>query len=138
VTRHRLAIAISSAVAACFLAVGLSAAGYGPLPRQDANEAPSALGEAALGEAAAVADMDMEPEVVYVQPAPNRKTVVVTQRARTAETASRGTVQPRSRSIGGDDDDRDDHERERHDDDDDERHEDRDRDEDDDRERDDD
>lgn len=128
-TRHRLAIAISSAVAACFLAVGLSAAGYGPLPRQDANEGPSALGEAALGEVAISDDQATEPEVVYVKPAPKRKTVVVTRRASTSETASRGTVQPRSRSIGGDDDDHDEDEYERHDDDDDERHEDRDRDE---------
>jgi hypothetical protein len=65
------------------------------------------------------ADMATEAEVVYVKPAPKRKTVVVTQRVRTSETASRGTDQPRSRSIGGDDDDHYD------DRDDDDRHEDR-------------
>lgn len=130
-TRHRLAIAISSAVAACFLAAGLSAAGYGPLGHPDVEEAPSVSDEAVI-----VADVDADvarkPKVVYVKPAPKPKTVVVTQRSRASETASRPTVQRRVSSTRWDDDD-DDHERDRRDHEDEDR--DRDRDDDDERER---
>ena len=113
-TRHRLSIAISSAVAACFLAAGLSVASYGPLVRPGVEDAPPALGQA---DTDVDADLANKPRVVYVKPAPKPKTVVVTRRAPVSETAARSTDQRRVSSTRWDDDD-DDHDRDRREDDD--------------------
>lgn len=102
--RQRLAITISSAAAAVVLAVGLSLAGFGPVNRSSASEdgAPEA--------AAAVHRSSVEPEVVYIEPAPPPRTVTVNEdRARSAASSTR---QDRSVARTGFDDDDDDEDRE--------------------------
>jgi hypothetical protein len=75
--RQRLAIAVSSLVAAGVLAVGLSAAGFGPMTRPAAGEDLDVANVPGSAPAAAEA---AEPEVVYVEPAPKAKTVVKVKR----------------------------------------------------------
>jgi hypothetical protein len=81
--RQRLAIVISGITAAAILAVGLSAAGFGPVSGLAAG-APSG-GEVDTAQA----DATPEPEVVYVKPAPKRKTVVVTERVAKSSTVAK-------------------------------------------------
>jgi hypothetical protein len=97
--RQRLAITISGLVAAGVLAVGLGAAGFAPVARHDpGQEQVDATVEAAAS--------TVEPEVVYVKPAPPRKTVVVTERARTAGDRSPTRQATRARVAEREDDDR--------------------------------
>jgi hypothetical protein len=112
--RQRIAITISSLVAAAVLAVGLTAAGFGPEPR-------SALGEeadlAATDATLAIAETEdpTEPEIIYVKPAPKAKTVVVKKRVkqqRASNAGSTGNRQVRATRYDDDDDDRAEHRRE--------------------------
>ncbi|MEX1296275.1 MAG: hypothetical protein AB1Z67_08905 [Candidatus Limnocylindrales bacterium] len=98
--RQRLAIAISSLVAAAVLAVGLTAAGFGPEPRPaTAEEPPSAAIEGAVE--------DVEREVIYVEPAPKPETVVVKKRVqqRSGSTAAGSTTRGSASRSDDDDDD---------------------------------
>ena len=87
--RQRLALAISSVVAASVLAVGLSAAGFGP-------NAPTVASDDDFEVAQANADDPtedelteaVEPEIVYVKPAPAPKTVVKVKRTKAKDGGS--------------------------------------------------
>jgi hypothetical protein len=99
-----MAVIFSSLVAAGVLAVGLGAAGFGP-PRTAAESVTDGTPTDRPVRVAA------EPEVVYVEPAPPRQTVVVRKRVTggsTSRTPSRAVVQG-SRDH---EDERDEHERE--------------------------
>jgi hypothetical protein len=102
--RHRLAIAISSLVAAAVLAVGLTAAGFGPVSVPAAAE----VGDGATGTTAE----GVEPEVVFVKPAPEPRTVVVKKRVEQQEGRSGTTCAGPGTAWGSGDDDEDDDERE--------------------------
>jgi hypothetical protein len=93
--RQRLAIAVSSLVAAGVLAVGLSAAGFGPGAQPAAGEEPDV---ATVQETAPAVAEAAEPEVVYVEPAPKAKTVVKVKRVQAtgSGTAERRTAPVRS------------------------------------------
>ena len=97
--RQRLAIAISGLVAAAVLAVGLTAAGFGPEPRPAAAEEVEAV-------AAETTIEDTEPEVVYIKPAPKPQTVVVKKRVqqKAASSAKKSTKRTRATRSGDDDD----------------------------------
>lgn len=101
--RQRLAITIGGLAAAGVLAVGLGAAGFAPAARPD----PGPDQAEAVVEAA---DPTIEPEVVYVKPAPPPKTVIVTERTRAAGSRSGNRQATRVRVAEHEDDDR----RERH------------------------
>ena len=110
--RQRIAIAISSITAAAVLAIGLTAAGFGPGNGLAATDPP------AREEVAAQAP---EPEIVYVQPAPERETVVVTKKVQKSSTAKAraNKAKPVRRTTVGSTRERDDehereHEREHH------------------------
>ena len=75
--RQRLALAISSLTAAGVLAVGLSAAGFGPVDRAQSSDDQGP-------ETIAAAAQATEPEVVYIKPAPKPETVVVTKRTKSS------------------------------------------------------
>lgn len=81
--RQRLALSISVLAAAGVLAIGLSAAGFGPTAQPDRDEVPNEPTVLATEQA-------IEPEVVYVKPAPKPKTVVKTQRVK-ASASNSGT-----------------------------------------------
>jgi ABC-type antimicrobial peptide transport system permease subunit len=102
--RQRLAIAISGLVAAAVLAVGLTAAGFAPESRSVAAEVPD------VTPVESVERVDeLEPEVVYVKPAPEPKTVIVTKRAKSATKSKKNTAASRNtrqvRAARSDDDD---------------------------------
>jgi hypothetical protein len=82
--RQRLAIAISGLVAAGVLAIGLSAAGFGPVDRADPSDDQGTVAFDAAVE-------PVEPEVIYVEPAAQPETVIVNKRAK----ASDGRTQAR-------------------------------------------
>ena len=105
--RQRLAIAISGLVVAAVLAVGLTAAGFGPGPRPAAAEEVETV-------AAATSVEDAEPEVVYIEPAREPETVVVKKRVkqRASGAADQGSRQVRATRYE-DDDDEAEHRRER-------------------------
>jgi len=104
--RQRLAIALSGLVAAAVLAVGLTAAGFGPEPRPAAADEIEAV-------AAETTIEDTEPEVVYIKPAPKPKTVVVKKRVQQKATGSARKDTKRARVMrSGDDDDEAEHRRE--------------------------
>ena len=89
---ERLAITAVGIAATVVLTVGLVAAGFAP--RQGESDASAALIDEALLAAAqasaeATEDPTLEPEVVYVKPAPARETVVV-QRQASAQGSSSG------------------------------------------------
>jgi hypothetical protein len=111
--RRRIAIAISSLVAAAVLAVGLAASGFGPEPRSTPAEAAGTdVAESVTAESMVA---DVEPEVVYIKPAPKPETVVVKKRVSgsVAGNAGKGSERVRSRrSAEDDDDDRGEHRRE--------------------------
>jgi hypothetical protein len=76
--RQRLAIATASVLAMMALTVGLVLAGFAPVP-------PGANGDPATEIAAAadaVAPQAVEPQVVYIKPAPTPKTIVVNKPAK--------------------------------------------------------
>lgn len=116
-TRQRLAIAISSSTAAIFLAVGLSAAGFGPLPRQAPLDGQVESVAAGVADDQSIATPT--PEVVYIAPAPSPRTVVVPRRVaangQATRKASDASKRRSTRAVRRDDDERE-HERE-HDDD---------------------
>ena len=111
--RQRVAIAITSLVAAAVLAVGLSAAGFGPVPGAAQDEVADL---AATGATVTVAEPGdpAEPEIIYVEPAPQPKTVVVKKRVqqRASNSGSAGSREVRATRSDHDDDD-DEHEYER-------------------------
>ena len=84
--RQRIAIAISSITAAAVLAIGLTAAGFGPGNGLAATELPAED---------EVAAQPPEPEIVYVKPAPKRKTVVVTEKVQKSSVAKTRANQPK-------------------------------------------
>lgn len=102
--RQRPAIAISAIVAAAVLAVGLTAAGFVPEPRPAAAEEV----EAAAVESAVE---DPGPEVVYIEPAPEPKTVVETKRVQDGGSGSAKKGSQRARASWPEDDDDDDEDR---------------------------
>ncbi len=107
---QRLAIIAASLAATIVLTVGLVAAGFGPSPRPSnvAAKAP----ESAAKEAA---PPNLEPEVVYIKPAPKPKTVVLKQQAQAKQSApakSRKKV-VQVRQVRSDDDRYEDREHER-------------------------
>jgi hypothetical protein len=82
---QRLALAAAAVAATVVLAVGLVAAGFAPVPA--GQPAAASLEQPASDQAATPS---LEPEVVYVKPAPAPKTVVLEQRAsRSGSSASR-------------------------------------------------
>lgn len=107
--RQRLAIAISSLVAAGVLAVGLSAAGFGPgsTVAGDDQSADAALASSD-GQLEAA-----EPEVVYVKPAPPPKTVVKVKRTKSKANRANTRQTTTVRSVEREHEREDDHERER-------------------------
>ena len=113
--RQRLAIAVSSLVAAGVLAVGLTAAGFGPGSRTDFDPAAQVVAAEAVAETPVET---IEPEVVYVKPAPKPKTVVVKKRVTASSSAAgtrAGAASPKSNRVSATrvrDDERE-HERER-------------------------
>ena len=112
--RQRVAIAISSLVAAAVLAVGLTAAGFGPAPQAAlGEEAELAVTDATVD--VAEPDEITEPEVIYVKPAPKPKTVVVKKRVKQQPASSSGSASRKvvRASRSHDDDDRAEHRRER-------------------------
>lgn len=110
--RQRLAIAVSSLVAATILAVGLSAAGFGPATLDAADDDQG--DPASQGSAAELAEA-LEPEVIYVEPAPSPRTVVKVKRVHAGDgvTADRRTVRVRSVEREHEDEDEREHEDER-------------------------
>ena len=105
--RQRLAIAISSLVAAAVLVVGLTVAGFGPEQR-------SATGEEVEAVAAETTVEDTEPEIVYIKPAPKPKTVFVKKPVQQKATGSAKKNTKRTRTTrSGDDDDEAERRRER-------------------------
>ena len=105
--RQRLAIAISGLAAAAVLAAGLSVAGFGAASRPPGSDQGA---DAAVS--GAVEEATLEPEVVYVEPAPTPKEVVVTERV--TSSGERDRVRQRSRTRATrDDDDAAEHRRER-------------------------
>jgi hypothetical protein len=103
--RQRLAIAVSSLVAAAVLAVGLSAAGFGPNARTVAvDDVPETVGAGADEQTETT-----DPEVVYVKPAPSPKTVVKVKQARSKDDSRTTRRTTRARSEERDDDHDDDH-----------------------------
>jgi hypothetical protein len=102
--RQRLAFAISILAAAGVLAVGLTAAGFAPQPRSDGGtvaEAADVEMPATEGTAART-----DPEIVYIKPAPEPKTVVVKKRVQAPASSSRSTSTRavRTTRASGDDD----------------------------------
>jgi hypothetical protein len=100
---QRLAIVVAGAAAVVVLTVGLVVAGFAPRPSQD-----TATADIQLAAAPVAAAPSLEPEVVYVKPAPKRKTVVVERQApRSSVVVPRG---PQTRLVNqvrparGDDD----------------------------------
>jgi hypothetical protein len=94
--RQRLALIISGTVTAAVLAVGLSAAGFGPSSGFATDDGAGADGTVTAADAAP------EPEVVYVKPAPKRKTVVVTRQVAQRDTSAKsGTSAKRAKSGPG-------------------------------------
>jgi hypothetical protein len=91
---QRLAITVSSLVAAGVLAVGLTAAGFGPGSRTDFDPAAQVVAAEAV---AGTPVETIEPEVVYVKPAPKPKTVVVKKRI----TAGSSATSTRSGAASG-------------------------------------
>ncbi len=92
---QRLAITVSSLAAAGVLAVGLTAAGFGPGNRTDFDPAAQVV----AAEAAAGTPVEnTEPEVVYVKPAPKPKTVVVKKRV-TAKSGATGAASANSSRV---------------------------------------
>ena len=87
---QRLAIVVAGAAAVIVLSVGLVAAGFAPRASQD-----PATSDAQLAAAPVAAVPSLEPEVVYVKPAPKRKTVVVERQAPGSSVASRSGAQTR-------------------------------------------
>jgi hypothetical protein len=73
---QRLAIVVAGAAAVVVLTVGLVAAGFAPGPRQD-----TATADIQIAAAPVAAEPSFAPDVVYVKPAPKRKTVVVERQA---------------------------------------------------------
>lgn len=87
---QRLALAAAAVAATVVLAVGLVAAGFAPVPA--GQPAAASLEQPASD---LEAEQSLEPEVVYVQPAPTPKTIVLEQRAqatRSGSTSSRTTT----------------------------------------------
>lgn len=109
----QVAITAAGIGAAIVLTLGLVAAGFGPRPA-GADPAGTEVLAAPLTAAAALAEPTLEPEIVYVKPAPAPKTVVVERQTATRSTAaSRSSAQTRPVRAVRDDDDR--YEREDHD-----------------------
>lgn len=94
--RQRLALAVSSLVAATVLVVGLSAAGFGPMARPAAGDDPD---DATVGGSAADVAEASETEVVYIEPARKPKPVIKVKQVQAADggDSTRRTV--RSRSV---------------------------------------
>lgn len=76
---QRLALAVASVVATIVLVFGLAAAGFG---------APSATDGSADAVSADATDAALEPEIVYIKPAPSPKTIVLKKKARAAKAAN--------------------------------------------------
>ena len=113
----RLAITAAGISAAIVLTVGLVAADLGPRP---AGADPA--GTEMLATPLTAASPTLEPEIVYVKPAPAPRTVIVERQTAAGSTStSRGSAQGRPvRAVRDHDDDREDHEgREDHEQDDD-------------------
>lgn len=116
--RKRIAIIVGSAGAATVLAVGLAAAGFGPVPGASAGTADGAepaIAQAAVeallapwdGSDAALAPVvQVEEEVVYIRPAATPKTIRVTRVA--AAPARSAADDDGGRRVRADDDDDDD------------------------------
>jgi hypothetical protein len=90
--RQRLALTISSLAAAGVLAVGLSAAGFGPVDRAESSDDQGT-------ETIAAATQATEPEVVYIKPAPEPTTVVVTRRSKGSDDGTRTRASSRTRAT---------------------------------------
>ena len=103
---QRIALFAASAVATILLAVGLAAAGFVPLPH--GGESAAAAPDAATTAAEQAGQLPVEPETVYVKPAPKPKTIVVEKpaaaKASTPRKASPVSRTGTTRSIHRDDD----------------------------------
>jgi hypothetical protein len=87
---QRLAIVAAGAAAVIVLSVGLVAAGFAPGASQDLATADTQLATAPVA-----AEPSLDPEVVYIKPAPKRKTVVVERQAPRSSAAMRSGAQTR-------------------------------------------
>jgi hypothetical protein len=112
---RQLAITAAGIGAAIVLTVGLAAAGFGPRPAGPDPAMTEALAQPFTA-VSSTAEPTLEPEIVYVMPAPAQETVVVERQTASGNTsASGGTVQARAVRGERDDDhgedreDRDDH-----------------------------
>jgi hypothetical protein len=109
----QVAITVAGIGAAIALTVGLVAAGFGPRSA-GADPAGTEVPAAPLTAAAPTAEPTLEPEIVYVKPAPAPKRVVVERQTAAGSTStSRGNAQSRPVGAVRDDDHR--YEREDHD-----------------------
>jgi hypothetical protein len=97
--RKAVVLAVSLLAAASVLTVGLAAAGFAPPPRASSAGNLDVISDE--GANVAQAKATLEPEVVYVKPAPKPKTVVVKRQVRRATTArsSRSTSASRSTTV---------------------------------------
>ena len=110
---RQLAIAATGIGAAILLTVGLAAAGFGPRPAGVDPAGTEVLAQPFTA-ASSTAEPTLEPEIVYVKPAPAPKTVVVERQAAASSTStSRSSAQTRPVRAVREDDDR--YEREDHD-----------------------
>jgi hypothetical protein len=113
---ERLAITAVGVTATVVLTVGLAAAGFAPRGAEQAVSVDAAL-LAAEASAAPSAMATLEPEVIYIKPAPTPRTVVVERQTATSDgPPGRGSSDTRPvRLVRGDDDDdrwdREDHDR---------------------------
>jgi IS5 family transposase len=94
--RQRLALTISSLAAAGVLAVGLTAAGFGPADQAQSRDDQGAETIDGTGQAA-------EAEVIYIKPAPEPKTVVVTRRSKGSDDGTRTRASSRVRAASRED-----------------------------------
>lgn len=109
-----IAITAAGISAAIVLTVGLAAAGFGPRPTGADPAGPEVLA-APLTAASPTAEPTLEPEIVYVKPAPAPRTVVVERQTASGDTStSRTSVQ--TRAVRGERDDDDGEDREDHED----------------------
>ena len=106
----RLAITVAGISAAIVLTVGLAAAGFGPRPA-GVDSAGTEVLAAPLTAAAPTVEPTLEPEVIYVKPAPAPKTVVVERQTAAGSTStSRSNALSRPVRAVREDDDRDERE----------------------------
>lgn len=109
----RVALLVGSLAAAGVLALGLAAAGYGPVTTLEDS---GVAGDQALFDDAAGAVTDavvqVETETVYVKPAPEPRVIHVTRKVSAKKAAAANTSARAKRS--GDDDDDDEHEEREH------------------------